>query len=68
VESARGAALTLWRHQRPLHQRLAWLVSRLMFVFVVLLFGALLRSVPLLGFGAFVLIVVLAQFWWKRRR
>jgi len=45
---------------------LAWLTSRLLFVAVVVLFGALLHNTVLLGFALLVLAVVLLQFWRKR--
>lgn len=46
----------------------AWLASRLLFAVAVFIFAAVLRAVPLFGFGAIVLVVVLVAFWWKRRR
>ena len=68
AESARTAGPTLWHRPWAHGPGAAWLVPRFGFAFVILLFGALLRSVPLLGFGAFVLIAVTGQFWWKRRQ
>ena len=58
-------AMALPAHSRP---GAAWLVSRLLFVVVVLIFAAVLRNLFLLGFAGFVVAVLCLQFWWKRSR